>query len=137
MKQAIHKIASLVMAAVVLFSTLSFTIDMHFCGDSLVDATLFHKVETCEMTMEVPATETCTITKQDCCNDQQTVVSGQDELQLLFNKFTLEQQFFIVSLIYTHVALFEGVDKHETLFKDYKPPVVVKDIHKLDETYII
>ncbi|WP_417620071.1 HYC_CC_PP family protein, partial [Oceanihabitans sediminis] len=56
MKQLIHKIVSLSMAIVVLFSTMSFTIDMHFCGDTLMDTAIFQQVKTCGMDMENPLT---------------------------------------------------------------------------------
>ncbi|WP_455429473.1 HYC_CC_PP family protein, partial [Maribacter hydrothermalis] len=37
MKKFYHKILSVIMAFVVLLSTMSFTIDFHYCGDLLVD----------------------------------------------------------------------------------------------------
>ena len=43
MKKISHKILATVMAFVVLFSTMSFTIDMHFCGDTLVAVSMFQK----------------------------------------------------------------------------------------------
>ena len=43
MKKISHKILATVMAFVVLFSTMSFTIDMHFCGDTLVATSMFQK----------------------------------------------------------------------------------------------
>ena len=41
MKQLLNKILSLSMAFVVLFSTMSLTVDMHYCGDTLVDTAIF------------------------------------------------------------------------------------------------
>lgn len=125
------------MALVVLFSTMSFTVDMHFCGDSLMDIAVFHKVETCGMEMEKPASKDCTITEENCCNDEQAVVSGQDELQLAFNTITFEQQVFITSFVYTYLDLFEVDNENKTSFVDYEPPLVIRDIYKLHETYII
>ena len=49
MKQLIHKSMTVFMAAVVLMTTMSFTIDMHYCGDSLVDFSFVQKAETCGM----------------------------------------------------------------------------------------
>ena len=37
MKKFLHKSMAILMAVVVLFTTMSFTVDMHYCGDSLVD----------------------------------------------------------------------------------------------------
>ena len=45
MKQFSHKIMALVMAFVVLFSTMSFTVNMHYCGDTLVETAIFHKAK--------------------------------------------------------------------------------------------
>ena len=44
MKQSYRKISSFLTAIVVLLSTMSFTIDMHYCGDTLVDAAIFEKI---------------------------------------------------------------------------------------------
>ncbi|MGV8813565.1 MAG: HYC_CC_PP family protein [Gelidibacter sp.] len=137
MKQISHKIMSLSMAFVVLFSTMSFTIDMHYCGDSLMDSAIFHKVETCGMDMEKPASESCSVTKKDCCKNEQVVVDGHDELQLSFNKISFEQQLFIASFVYSFINLFEGFNENIIPFRDYKPPFLIRDIQKLHETYLI
>ncbi len=42
------------MAFVVLLSTMSFTMHMHYCGDTLVDTSYFVKAETCGMEMPQP-----------------------------------------------------------------------------------
>jgi hypothetical protein len=128
---------SLVMAFVVLFSTMSFTVDMHFCGDTLVETALFHKAKGCGMEMEKPSTEGCAITKKNCCNDEQLVVDGQDELQLSVDKISFEQQVFIASFVYTYINLFEGFDNKVSSFERYKPPLVIREIYKIDETYLI
>jgi hypothetical protein len=132
-----HKIMALVMAFVVLFSTMSFTIDMHYCGDTLVDTAIFHKVKTCGMEMQKPSAEGCAITKKNCCNDKQLVVDGQDELQLQVDTISFEQHLFIASFVYTYSNLFEGLDKNVSSFEAYEPPLVIRQIFKLDETYLI
>jgi len=137
MKQIIHKIASFLMAIVVLLSTMSFTIEMHYCGDTLVDTAVFHKVEACEMEMQKPATKECSVTKKNCCNEQQIALDGQDELQLSFNTLTFNQQLFVASFVYTYINLFEGLAENEISYKNYTPPLVVKTRYKLDQTYII
>ena len=137
MKQASHKIMSLLMAFVVLFSTMSFTVNMHYCGDTLVETTLFNKAKGCGMEMEKPSTEGCSITKKNCCDDKQLVIDGQDELKLNSDKLTFEQQQFVASFVYTYINLFEGLDKNVSSYEEYKPPLVVKQIFKIDETYLI
>ena len=137
MKQLFHKAMSLAMAFVVLLSTMSFTLSMHYCGDTLVETDMLHKAEGCGMEMDNPSTEGCSITKKNCCNDEQLVVDGQDELQLQVDKISFEQQVFIASFVYTYINLFEGLDNNVSSFEEYEPPLVIKEIFKIDETYLI
>ncbi|TDY60721.1 hypothetical protein DFQ06_3305 [Algibacter lectus] len=126
------------MTFVVLFSTLSYTLSMHYCGDTLVETAMFHKAEGCGMEMDNPSTdEGCSIMKKNCCNDEQLVVDGQDELQLQVDQISFEQQVFIASFVYTYTNLFEGLDNNVSSFEVYNAPPVIKEIFKLDETYLI
>lgn len=128
---------SLLMAFVVLFSTMSFTVNMHYCGDTLVETVVFKKAKGCGMEMLNPSKDDCSIMKKNCCNDKQLVIDGQDELQLSFDRLNLEHQQFIASFVYTYINLFEGLDKNVSSFEEYKPPLVVRQLYKIDETYLI
>jgi len=137
MKQVFHKIMSLLMAFVVFFSTLSFTVNMHYCGDTLVDTAIFHKAKGCGMEMQKPSTEGCAITKKNCCDDEQLIVDGQNELQLQVDTISFEQQLFVASFVYTYISLFQGLDKNISSYEEYKPPLVIRQLYKIDETYLI
>ena len=136
MEQVLHKIMSLVMAFVVLFSTMSFTVSMHYCGDTLVETAVFQKAKGCGMEMQKPSAEGCAVTKKNCCKDDQLVVDGQDELQLQVDKVSLEH-LFIASFVYTYINLFEGLDNNVSSYEEYKPPLVIRQLYKIDETYLI
>ena len=137
-KQVFHKIMAMVMAFVVLFSTMSFTINMHYCGDTLVDTSIFHKAKTCGMEMQKAIENSeCSSIKKDCCKEEQIVVEGQDELKISFDKLTFDQQIFVASFVYTYINLFNGIEENVTSFSEYPPPLIVKPIYKLDETYLI
>ena len=45
MREVFRKIASVSVALLVLFSTMSFSVDMHYCGDHLVDFSFSDSVE--------------------------------------------------------------------------------------------
>jgi hypothetical protein len=128
---------SISMAFIVLFSTLSFTIDMHYCGNTLVDTAIFKKAKGCGMEMQNPSTKECSMTKKNCCSDKQIFVDGQDELKISFDTLSFEQQQFVVSFIYTYINLFEGFNEEINSFQECKPPLVVRQIYKLNETYLI
>ena len=137
MKQVFHKTISMLMAFVVLFSTLSFTVNMHYCGDTLVETAVFQKAKGCGMEMQNPTTEGCAIIKKNCCNDEQLIVDGQDKLQLLVDKISFEQQVFITSFVYTYINRSEGLDNNISSYEEYKPPLVIRQLYKIDETYLI
>ncbi|WP_046758206.1 HYC_CC_PP family protein [Kordia sp.] len=137
MNKVLNKIFVIIMAFVVFVSTMSFTINLHYCGDTLVETSIFNKDKGCGMEMEKPSTEGCSITKKKCCDDKQLAIEGQDELQLQFDKITFEQQVFIASFVHTYIYLFEGLDNNVSSYEEYKPPLVIRRIYKIDETYLI
>jgi len=137
MKSMLHKILSIAMAFVVLFSTMSFTVNKHYCGDTLVDTSLFREAKSCGMEMQSSSSKDCSVLKKNCCSNEQIVVEGQDDLKLDFSNFNFEQKTFITSFVYAYVNLFDSVAKENIHFKDYSPPLIVKDIHVLDEVYLI
>ncbi len=135
-----YKILAVLMSFVVLFSTTSFAITKHFCGETLVDTSIFSKASTCGMESQKDTSVTisgCSIVKKDCCTDVQILIDGQDELQLQVDKITFEQQVFITSFVHTYINLFEGLDNNVSSYEEYKPPLVVRQIFKIDETYLI
>ncbi|WP_281987765.1 hypothetical protein [Aquimarina aggregata] len=139
MKKVFHKILSVLMAFVVLLTTMSFTVDMHYCGDSLVDFSIFTEAESCGMEKAQP-TESCdnpSMTEKDCCTDQQLVKEGNQDLKISFDKLTFEQQTFVASFFFTYINLFEGLDENIVTFKDYSPPFIERDVQTLYETYLI
>jgi hypothetical protein len=138
MKQSFNKILAILMAFVVLFSTMSFTISEHFCGDHLVDSALFSKAESCGMEMQNPSpTKDCSINKDNCCSDVLKQFEGQTNLKTDLSNLTFEQQVFVTSFIYSYVNLFEGLDQNIIPFKNYSPPFIVRDIQTLDEVFLI
>jgi len=138
MKEVLHKIGSVIMAMVVLFSTMSFTVDMHYCGDMLVDSSIFQPAESCgmELGQKGPSTD-CSIVKKNCCSKDQLKVSGQDELSVNSTALSFDQQLFIATFVYTDSNLFEEINTAIVSIDDYVPPLVSRELYKLDETYLI
>lgn len=134
-KEILYKSFSVFLASLVLFSTLSFTIEKHFCGDVLVDVAVFAEVEKCDM--EAEDMSLAEITKKPCCKDEIDVVKGQDELLKSFDDLDIEQQHFITSFVYSYINLFEGQPKKTIPHKDYSPPNLVRNILVLDQIFLI
>ncbi|MCX2679135.1 hypothetical protein OOZ15_04205 [Galbibacter sp. EGI 63066] len=123
------------MALIVLFSTLSFTVDMHYCGDSLIDVAVLKPAETCGMVMHMNADKT--ISENKCCTDEQIVVEGQKELKTSFEKLSFDQQVFLTAYIFTSLNLFEGLKENIIPFQHYTPPLLVTEILIENETFLI
>lgn len=128
------------MAFLVLFSTLSFSVDMHYCGDHLVDFSFSETLDTCMMKAEMskPSNECAELEMDmDCCSDVVVSMEGQDDLKISFDKLSFDQQLFIASFVYSYINLFEGLDANVVPFKDYAPPPLIRDVQILDQTFII
>ncbi|WP_108173081.1 HYC_CC_PP family protein [Christiangramia gaetbulicola] len=130
MKKAFQHILSLTMAFLVMLSTMSFTVDKHFCGSHLVDKAVFSKAKTCGMQMNAAA-------ESHCCTNEKVSVEGQDELKISFDSFDFHQQLFITTFTYTYFELFESLPKQVIPFKDYSPPLLVTDIQLEDQVFLI
>lgn len=138
MKDTLRHILSFAMAFLVLFSTISFTVDMHFCGEHLVDFSVFKKAETCGMnTMITTATGEQMNMDMDCCSDVNIVQQGQEDLKISFEKISFEHQLFLATFISSYIDLFEGLDTYVGLFKGYPPPLLVQDVIILDQQFLI
>jgi hypothetical protein len=135
-KDILHKVFSATLALLVLVSTMSFTVEKHFCGVTLVDTAVFAEVEGCGMDMS--NTETIENEKNNCCKNEVEVVKGQDKLKIAaFDDLKFQQQFFFVSYVYSFENLFEGLSEQIIPHKNYSPPNLVADIQVLDQVFII
>ena len=119
-----------------LFSTLSFTVEKHYCGDFLVDVSYVGKADTCNQGNENDCKTI--IKKNKCCKDEVYQIDGQDEIQ----KFSLEKiSFDKVALPITfhtfYQWLFQDIEKQTTSYEYYSPPELFFDIQVLHEVFII
>lgn len=138
MKLIFTKIASMLMALLVLFSTFSVTIEKHFCGDFLVDVAYFGSSKGCadEVGEEDCDTEEV-IQKKKCCKDEIQYIEAQEDLLAALKKLTVKKQQFIIAFTYTYNNLFLDEEKDTVLNKNYSPPNIVADIQVLHEVFII
>ena len=137
MKDFLRNIISIFLAVIVLLSTMSFTINKHFCGDHLVSTSVFLKAKTCGMDNPQTSNKECSVIKKDCCKEHTQLIEGQDDLKLDLTDLDKQQQLFLCSFVLTYLDLFEGLEKNIVPYEHYNPPMVVKDIQLLDETFLI
>jgi len=135
-KQVLHKVFSVGLAFIVLCSTLSFTIEKHFCGDKLVDVSVFFEAHKCKMEfLELKNEE---VTKKSCCKDEIDMFKGQDELITnTFEDLNFKQQLFVATFTYSYINHFEGLPQMVVPNRDYSPPNLIPDIQVLDQVFLI
>lgn len=135
-KDIFHKVFSVSLALIVLVSTMSFTIEKHFCGNILVETAVFSEVAGCGMDMT--KFQTAENDKNSCCKNEVEAVKGQDNLKITsFDDLKFHHQLFLTSYVYSYVNLFEGLSHQIIPHKNYSPPNLVADIQVLDQVFII
>lgn len=138
MKNGIQKFSSLILALLVLVSTFSFTIEKHFCGDFLVDQAVFSKVKDCGMSShDMDAMMASDMLTDSCCTNTHLAIDGQDELKISFDNLNFDQQVFVAAFTISFIELFEGDPELVIPFKNYSPPILVTDIHLMDQVFLI
>ncbi|WP_073098975.1 HYC_CC_PP family protein [Leeuwenhoekiella marinoflava] len=138
MKKYSQQLIAVLMAFVVLFTTMSFTINVHYCGDTLVAYSLVKEAKSCgmEVLQKSSSCETQLVQKS-CCQNKQVTASGHDDLKPTFHNLEFEKQVFITSFFFSYSALFEPKTVENTSFEDYDPPLIIKDIQTLDQVFLI
>ena len=119
MKQFFLKIPTLTLSFLVLFSTFSFTVDTHYCGDFLMDVSILGETDGCGMQMD----KQVVAKKKNCCKDEVHKVEGQDELQVQkVEQITFENQQFLASFVVSYQDLFLVNESKTTFYNDFSPP---------------
>ncbi|OYX28792.1 MAG: hypothetical protein B7Z06_00640 [Flavobacteriales bacterium 32-35-8] len=140
MKSFFTKIVTFLLAVMILFSTSSFTVDIHFCCNRLVDMSFLGKAKVCteKVQKKRETTKQCTtLQEKDCCSNQTLVKTGDDTIKKAQTQLEYEDILFLNTFYYTYLNLFEGLKENIVPFKQYRPPLSSKDIQILYEIYLI
>ncbi|MCI2229167.1 hypothetical protein MC378_08310 [Polaribacter sp. MSW13] len=134
MKQFFSKIASITLAFLVLFSTFSFTVEKHYCGDFLMDVSFVGDLDDCGMKMDAKEV----VKKTNCCKDEVHKIEGQDKLQSnKIEKITFEKEQFLVAFVFSYKDLFVASTTVNNFYKDFSPPDTRLDYQVLYQTFLI
>ena len=132
-----NKILSIGLSFFVLFSTSSFSVELHYCCDTLVDIGVFVQAETCSSKSQMSGLISCEDSYESCCHDNQFNKIGHDDLKKSFNDyFSAVPKIFISNYIPSFNRFLE-LKKKPTTHKDYRPPLLFRDFTILHETFLI
>ena len=124
------------MAMLLLLSTVSWTVDKHLCMGRVMDVAFFVEADDCGMDAAMALLEDAD-KENHCCGDESFTLQGQDDLKISFNDISLDQQAFLVAFADAFVGLFTTLEQQTNINEYYPPPLLVKDIQLLDETFLI
>ena len=142
MYKRFQQFIAVAMALLVFISTLSVSIEKHYCGDNLVDFAFFADAEKCGSEAADEGLNTSDeghmLMAKSCCTDVVDLHEGQDELSLEKTKvLTTSQKVFIASFAYVFGGLSDQKTQRDILFKQYTPPIVVQDIQVMNAVFLI
>jgi len=140
MKEVLYKISSILMALLVLFSSFSFTVYKHICGNEVANVSYIVEVDSCGMEMNVCTNSNSSqqeIEKEPCCKDISEIIEGNQNEQRAIQSLEIQQLQFITAFVDSYISLFNEEAETTTFYNDYPPPLIVKNIYKLDEVYLI
>ncbi|XLS27815.1 HYC_CC_PP family protein [Flavobacteriaceae bacterium M23B6Z8] len=139
MRKLFSKIIAVTLTCVVLFSTVSFSVGKHFCGNVLVDVSIFKEAASCGMEMNSATASGCEITKMNCCKDVQIVIEGQENLKdtSVQNSVTPVQIYAIAGFVYESLKIDEPEADKVIILEKYIPPLLLRDLLVQHQTFLI
>ena len=141
-KSALHKITSLTLAILMLFTSLGFSADLHFCKGELQSFSLFGEAESCHTVKKTcpnhPNMEVSDKSEKDCCSNKTIDV---DDLDTDFNispdvELTDLQVKIVASFVYSFFSL-SPPKVVKSSFLDTHDPLPPVDIYVLLERFLI
>jgi len=140
MKKIISNIAAFFLSALVLFSSVSFSVEKHLCGGHVFSASVFGKAEKCGMEAGYCAVENNkhSLSQKSCCKDEIQLKNGavfKSESGLKFDN--KKQQNLVVFNLINH-SVFSPINNSRIIqFKNYFPPPITQNFNILYQVYRI
>jgi hypothetical protein len=138
-KQLFNKIISIFLSFLLLATTTSFAVNLHYCCNELVDIGLFNKADSCKiiLTKEESSSKHCTLEKETCCNEKTILHNGNDVVQEITLQVNINTLVYTQPLSPLYTILIRNSKKKNIPFKYYSPPSLVTDIYVIHDTFLI
>ena len=137
MKKFLQNISVSILSLIVILSSMSFTIDKHYCGDTLIDISYFGKADDCGMGGMKMKVDSEKMKKKKCCKNETELIESPAFDKEKIVTVTAENFEFLVFHIYSYINLYEETELEKEFYKDFSPPDIVQDIQVLHETFLI
>lgn len=132
MNKILKNISVCFLSLLVLMASTSFTIDKHYCGETLVDVSYFGAADNCGME-DIKSSKK----KKKCCKNETEVIKLTAFEKDNGFQFSTEEIQFLVFHTYSYIHLFQAVELEKKTYKEHPPPDIAQDIQVLYETFLI
>jgi|TARA_B110000459_G_scaffold201594_1_gene252652 hypothetical protein len=137
MNTIVKKISTTLLSFIVLFSSMSFAIDEHYCGNNLMDVSYFGDADNCgseEVTMN---SSSSSVKQNNCCKDETTLLESS-----IFNKekfinlqhIDAEVLFFKAN---SYLGTYKDIAIEIEYYTNFSPPDIAQDIQVLHQAFLI
>jgi len=133
-------IVSSLLALLVLVSSSSFMVNMHFCGGNVQSVSLIEEATPCPMEVQLPPChKKMAVKKSGCCEDKHVAFEGKDfNAQVQdFSMLAWQSMNWVAAL----PVIMEVIQVNEAIafsnHTPYKPPIVERDIPVLVQSFLI
>ena len=137
MNTTLRKISTTLLSLLVLFSSMSFTIDEHYCGTNLMDVSYFGDADNCgseEVTMN---SSISSVKQNNCCKNETTLLESS-----IFNKekfinlqhIDAEVLFFKAN---SYLGTYKDIAIEIEYYTNFSPPDIAQDIQVLHQAFLI
>ena len=135
--ELIKKLGVQLLAALVLFSSISWTMEEHYCMGRLVEVSLFAEVHGCGMEMDRSDSESSDEDKPSCCDEQTIVHEVQDAFKFAKDQLDLAHPGLIYGWCQVYNPFILSSPESMAIPEYRPPPKLVKDIQLLHEVFLI
>jgi hypothetical protein len=138
--KVLKPIVSISLALLVLVSSSSFMVNMHFCGGQMQSVSLIEEAAACPMEVNLPPChKKMEIKKSGCCEDKHVAFEGKDFNAKIQDFSLLNWQ--AINWVASLPVIMEVIQINEALafsnYTPYKPPIVERDIPVLKQSFLI
>ena len=132
--KGIQKFSAMIMSALLLLSTITWTVDTHFCMGRTMDVAFFAKADTCGMELLLDEGE-----ENHCCDHETVVLEGQDDLKTTNVADDVFKPAFVLANATPFYSTIQGDLLVPVVLNGYPPPENLRVIDRniLYETFLI
>ena len=146
----IQKICAFLLASLMLFTSVGFTVDIHFCQGDFKSFSLFGKAKNCHEVLQKQSTckhhqalaqtyNNCEEdAPKDCCENKTINLDADQDQQLQTVDFELTKQteLFLTAFVFTFYQN-DLINARNIDYSRYRPPLIIRDIPILIQSFLL